>query len=223
MKTHFIHNTILKSVMLGFMAFLTMSGLAMNTYADETSDIQQLQTRWAEIKYSTAEAQQEKAFAALVSEAQQLTAANKSAPYLIWEGIIRSTYAGAKGGLGALDQVKQAKKLFEQAIKLQPDAMQGSAYTSLGSLYYQVPGWPVGFGDSKKAKEMLLKGLSYNPDGIDSNYFYGDYLLEEKQYQQAIAAFEKALQAAPRPGRESADAGRKGEITAAMAKAKKHL
>jgi tetratricopeptide (TPR) repeat protein len=86
-----------------------------------------------------------------------------------------------------------------------------------------VPGWPVGFGDSKKAKEMLLKGLSYNPDGIDSNYFYGDYLLEEKQYQQAIAAFEKALQAAPRPGRESADAGRKGEITAAMAKAKKHL
>lgn len=223
MKTHFIHNTILKSVMLGFMAFLTMSGLAINTYADETSDIQQLQTRWAEIKYSTAEAQQEKAFAALVSEAQQLTAANKSAPYLIWEGIIRSTYAGAKGGLGALDQVKQAKKLFEQAIKLQPDAMQGSAYTSLGSLYYQVPGWPVGFGDSKKAKEMLLKGLSYNPDGIDSNYFYGDYLLEEKQYQQAIAAFEKALQAAPRPGRESADAGRKGEITAAMAKAKKHL
>lgn len=223
MKTHFIHNTILKSVMLGFMAFLTMSGLAMNTYADETSDIQQLQTRWAEIKYSTAEAQQEKAFAALVSEAQQLTAANKSAPYLIWEGIIRSTYAGAKGGLGALDQVKQAKKLFEQAIKLQPDAMQGSAYTSLGSLYYQVPGWPVGFGDSKKAKEMLLKGLSYNPDGIDSNYFYGDYLLEEKQYQQAIAAFEKALQAAPRPGRESADAGRKGEIAAAIAKAKKHL
>lgn len=223
MKTHFIHNTILKSVMLGFMAFLTMNGLAMNTYADETSDIQQLQTRWAEIKYSTPEAQQEKAFAALVSEAQQLTAANKSAPYLIWEGIIRSTYAGAKGGLGALDQVKQAKKLFEQAIKLQPDAMQGSAYTSLGSLYYQVHGWPVGFGDSKKAKEMLLKGLSYNPDGIDSNYFYGDYLLEEKQYQQAIAAFEKALQAAPRPGRESADAGRKGEITAAMAKAKKHL
>lgn len=223
MKTHFIHNTILKSVTLGFMAFLTMSGLAINTYADETSDIQQLQTRWAEIKYSTAEAQQEKAFAALVSEAQQLTAANKSAPYLIWEGIIRSTYAGAKGGLGALDQVKQAKKLFEQAIKLQPDAMQGSAYTSLGSLYYQVPGWPVGFGDSKKAKEMLLKGLSYNPDGIDSNYFYGDYLLEEKQYQQAIAAFEKALQAAPRPGRESADAGRKGEIAAAIAKAKKHL
>jgi tetratricopeptide (TPR) repeat protein len=81
----------------------------------------------------------------------------------------------------------------------------------------------VGFGDHKKAKELLLKGLSYNPDGIDSNYFYGDYLLEQKDYKKAIAAFEKALKAAPRPGRESADAGRKGEIAAAMAKAKKHL
>lgn len=233
MKTNFLKTCFFKLSFLiknagekpffKLIALLALAIATFSSYADETSDIQQLQTRWAEIKYSTPEAQQEKAFAALVSEAQQLTAANNTAPYLIWEGIIRSTYAGAKGGLGALDQVKQAKKLFEQAIKLQPDAMQGSAYTSLGSLYYQVPGWPVGFGDSKKAKEMLLKGLSYNPDGIDSNYFYGDYLLEEKQYQQAIAAFEKALQAAPRPGRESADAGRKGEITAAIAKAKKHL
>lgn len=222
-KLSFLIKNTGKKPFFKLIALLVLAIATFSSYADETSDIQQLQTRWAEIKYATAEAQQEKAFAALVSEAQQLTAANKSAPYLIWEGIIRSTYAGAKGGLGALDQVKQAKKLFEQAIKLQPDAMQGSAYTSLGSLYYQVPGWPVGFGDSKKAKEMLLKGLSYNPDGIDSNYFYGDYLLEENQYQQAIAAFEKALQAAPRPGRESADAGRKGEIAAAIAKAKKHL
>ncbi|WP_062063434.1 tetratricopeptide repeat protein [Cellvibrio sp. OA-2007] len=204
-------------------ALILLSGFALFGYADETTDIQQLQTRWADIKYHTPEAEQEKAFVALVTQAEQLRKANSSAPYLIWEAIIRSTYAGAKGGLGALDEVKQAKKLLEQAIKLNPAAMNGSAYTSLGSLYYQVPGWPIGFGDDKKAKEMLLKGLSYNPDGIDSNYFYGDYLLAQKNYQQAIAAFEKALKAAPRPGRKSADAGRRLEIEAAMIKAKKHL
>ncbi len=142
---------------------------------------------------------------------------------MIWAGIIHSTYAGAKGGLGALDEVKHAKKLFEQAIALAPDAMMGSAYTSLGSLYYQVPGWPVGFGDNGKAKTMLLKGLSYNPDGIDSNYFYGDFLLDQKQYQQALMAFEKALQAPPRPGRQLADEGRKAEIEAGILAAKKHL
>lgn len=210
--------------LLTSVCLLVCSCVSANLRADEATDIQQLQTRWADIKYQLPETQRENAFALLVTDAEQLRKANPGKPaYLIWEGIIRSTYAGAKGGLGALDQVKQAKKLFEQSIRIAPDALSGSAYTSLGSLYYQVPGWPVGFGDDKKAREMLLKGLGYNPEGIDSNFFYGDYLLEQKKYQQAIVVLEKALQAAPRPGRESADAGRKTEIAAAMAKAKKHL
>ena len=188
------------------------------------TDIVYLQTRWAEIKYQLPEGQQEKAFSTLVSEAEKMRVNHpQEASYLIWEGIIRSTYAGAKGGLGALDQVKQAKQLFEQAIALAPDAMAGSAYTSLGSLYYQVPGWPLGFGDDKKAKTMLLKGLSYNPEGIDANYFYGDFLLNQKQYQQALQVFEKALLAPPRGGRELADEGRKKEIEAGMLAARKHL
>lgn len=204
-------------------AIMTFGLFTSICIADSISDLQSLQTRWAEIKYQLPEAEREKAFEALVTDAEKFSATHKTAPFLIWEGIIRSTYAGAKGGLSALDQVKRAKKLFERAIKLDPGSMDGSAYTSLGSLYYQVPGWPVGFGDDDKAKEMLLKGLNYNPDGIDSNYFYGDYLLDQKEYQQAVAAFEKALQAAPRPDRESADTGRKGEIQTALAKAKKHL
>jgi tetratricopeptide (TPR) repeat protein len=188
------------------------------------TDIVYLQTRWAEIKYQLPEGQQEKAFSTLVSEAEKMRVNHpQEASYLIWEGIIRSTYAGAKGGLGALDQVKQAKQLFEQAIALAPDAMAGSAYTSLGSLYHQVPGWPLGFGDDKKAKTMLLKGLSYNPEGIDANYFYGDFLLNQKQYQQALQVFEKALLAPPRGGRELADEGRKKEIEAGMLAARKHL
>lgn len=212
--------------MKGLMSFISLffCFLIMNAFADEAADIQQLQTEWANIKYVLPEAEREKAFEVLVTTAEKLRTANPDKPaYLIWEGIIRSTYAGVKGGLGALDQVKQAKKLFEQSISIQPDALSGSAYTSLGSLYYQVPGWPLGFGDAKKAKEFLLKGLSFNPNGIDSNYFYGDYLLDQKQYQPAMAAFEKALLAPARPGRESADAGRKQEIQAALAKVKKHV
>lgn len=223
MKNVLLHSSAATQLLFKLIALIAFASFALIVHADEAADIQKLQTRWAEIKYQTPDAEQEKALVTLVAEAEHLRIANTRAPYLIWEAIIRSTYAGAKGGLGALDQVKQAKKLLEQAIDIDPAAMNGSAYTSLGSLYYQVPGWPVGFGDDKKAKEMLLKGLSYNPDGIDSNYFYGDYLLQQKQYQEAVAVFEKALKAAPRPGRESADAGRKGEIEVAIAKAKKHL
>ena len=212
----------MKTLLIKLLAIITFCVGASFAMADETSDLHGLQTRWAEIKYNTAVAEKEKAFLTLIGDAEKLSAAHQSAPFLIWEGIIRSTYAGVKGGLGALDQVKHAKKLFEQSIALQPDALNGAAYTSLGSLYYQVPGWPVGFGDDKKANEMLLKGLSYNPDGIDSNYFYGDYLLDQKQYKKAVVALEKALKAPARPGRESADAGRRAEASAALAKAQKH-
>ncbi|MGQ0801548.1 MAG: hypothetical protein ACT4NL_15730 [Pseudomarimonas sp.] len=197
---------------------------ATTARADEATDIAHLQTRWAEVKYQTPAAEQEKAFEQLVAEAEALTKANAKQPaYLIWEGIIRSTYAGAKGGLGALGEVKRARVLFEQAIEIDPAAMAGSAYTSLGSLYYQVPGWPVGFGDEEEAEKLLSKGLSLNPDGIDSNFFYADYLYEEDRYAEALRVFEKALLAPPRPGRESADAGRRNEINEKIALVKKRI
>src|SRR5690606_28730610 len=85
----------------------------------------------------------------------------------IWEGIILSTDAGIVKGMSALGKVKKAKELFETALKIDPKALDGSAYTSLGSLYYQVPGWPVAFGDDDEAEKYLKQALQINPDGID--------------------------------------------------------
>jgi tetratricopeptide (TPR) repeat protein len=192
--------------------------------ADEGADIAHLQTRWAEVKYQLPEAEREKAFAALAAEAETLRRAHADrAPYLVWEGIIRATYAGAKGGLGALGEVKKARVLFEKSIELDASAMAGSAYTSLGSLYYQVPGWPLAFGDDKKAAELLRKGLALDPEGIDANFFYADYLLDQERYDEALAAFEKARLAPPRPGRESADAGRRAEIDAKIEETRRKM
>ncbi|SDH79891.1 Tetratricopeptide repeat-containing protein [Pseudomonas benzenivorans] len=186
--------------------------------------LHQLQGRWAEINYQLPEKQREAAFAKLSEQAQQAVAAEpKAAELLIWRGIILSTYAGAKGGLGALGLVKQAKASLEQALAEDPQALAGSAYTSLGSLYYQVPGWPVGFGDDDKAETMLKRALSINPDGIDPNYFYGDFLQRNQRYAEAKAALEKALQAPARPGRELADQGRRQEVEALLAKVQSEL
>lgn len=82
--------------------------------------------------------------------------------------------------------------LFENSIEIDPLALEGSAFTSLGSLYYQVPGWPIGFGDDKKAHEMLRKGLEYSPQGIEPNYFYGDFLMDQGDYNAALVVFENA-------------------------------
>ena len=97
------------------------------------------------------------------------------------------------------------------AGRLDPRALDGSAYTSLGSLYYQVPGWPVSFGDDAQAEKLLKQALAINPGGIDPNYFYGDFLSRQKRYVEARTALEKALAASDRPGRENADAGRRAE------------
>jgi tetratricopeptide (TPR) repeat protein len=114
--------------------------------------------------------------------------------------------------------VKSARKSFETALELNPAALHGSAYTSLGSLYYQVPGWPIGFGDEKKALELLRQGLAINPEGIDPNFFLGDYLYRTGDYAGAEQALRKALQAPPREGRTLADEGRRREIAELMEK-----
>lgn len=196
---------------LALLACLSFPVLAITPASQER--LQNLQNRWVEVNYEVPEKKREEAFAELAKEADQAIASDpKSAELLIWRGIIQSCWAGAKGGLGALDLTKQAKASLEQAIALDPKALDGSAYTSLGSLYYQVPGWPIGFGDDEKAESLLKKALSINPDGIDPNYFYGDFLMRQKRYPEAKAALEKALKAPPRPTRASADTHRREDI-----------
>lgn len=199
---------------------LLLAGPALAS-ADPVMDakIADLQTGWAHVKYEVkGEDAQLAGMEGLVTEAKAVTAAypGKAEP-LIWEAIILSSEAGIKGGMGALSLVKEAKAKLETAEKIDPTALDGSVNTSLGSLYYQVPGFPIGFGSDKKAKAYLEKALAQNPDGIDPNYFYGDFLFQQGEYAKARDVLNHALAAAPRPGREVADAGRRAEINTVMA------
>jgi tetratricopeptide (TPR) repeat protein len=184
------------------------------------TELAAIQQAWARINYETpAGDQRNDAFKALEARAEGFAHQNPGrAEALIWEGIIESSYAGAKGGLGALSLCKEARGNLEAALKLDPNALQGSAYTSLGALYYKVPGFPVGFGDDDKAGELLQKALQINPSGIDSNFFYAEFLYEQGKYPEALQHLERASKAAPRPGREIADKGRRGEIATLTAK-----
>ena len=168
---------------------------------------------WAHIKYATPEAAQADAMTRLKAQADAAVAgAPGRAEPLVWDGIITSTLAGLKGGFGGLSLAKEARGLLERAEKIDGNALDGSAHTSLGALYYQVPGWPVGFGNKDKARAELLAGLKLNPRGIDSNFFWADFLYNQGDYAEAAKALRTALAAPPRPGREAADAGRRGEI-----------
>jgi tetratricopeptide (TPR) repeat protein len=200
-------------------AFLLAASLPGIAAVDD--DVARLQREWAEVKYRTPKDAQEARYEALAKSAAQVRNAypDRAEPQ-IWYGIIVASYAGAKGGLGALALAKDAKSALERALEIDRKALDGSAYTSLGSLYYQVPGWPIGFGDDKKALEMLQSALAINPDGIDSNYFMGDFLYRKGDYDGARKALEKARNASPRPSRPLADEGRRKEIDELLAKLK---
>lgn len=188
----------------------------------QQSALLSIQQDWAKLNYDVASEDAKSAgFEALAQRALALVRANPGrAEPLIWQGIVLSTWAGVKGGLGALSLAKQARESLEVALKLDPAALEGSAYTSLGTLYYKVPGFPIGFGDHKKARQLLEAALKINPDGIDPNYFYGEYLFDEDRYADAVVYLSRALAAAPRPNREVADRGRRVEIESLLGKAR---
>lgn len=183
-----------------------------------------LQSQWEIDNYQLEGKAQKDAFKVLLEEADaRLLEHPPSAELYIWRAIIKSSYAGIKGGIGALKYAKSAKEDLESALELDKDALQGSAFTSLGTLYFNVPGWPIGFGDDKKAEKFLTQALTINPSGIDSNYFYGDYLIKEKRYVEAKVYMEKAFRAAPRVGRELADKGRRAEVKLALQELERRL
>lgn len=206
----------MKAAAIFCMAALALSGAAR---AGMEEDVAQVRHEWERIKYQVPAKQQEAQFERLARTSEKIMAQYSSrAEPAIWHGIVEASYAGAKGGLGALALAKSARKSLEHALVVDPAALDGSAYTSLGSLYYQVPGWPIGFGDEKKALELLQKGLALNPNGIDPNYFYGDFLFRSGDYAGAEQALRKALQAPPRAGRRLADEGRRIEIDDLLSK-----
>ncbi len=201
---------------MGILSPLTQAGL--------NEDIIALKQEWAELNFFTDDETKEGGLKILIDKAKKLSLQHHDiADVLIWERIIRASYAGAAGGLSALSEVKQAKRLFERAIELNPSAMAGSAYTSLGSLYYQVPGWPIGFGSDEKAKVMLEKGLALNPQGADANFFFAEFLADQKKYQQAISYYKNVLHSPARADQPTADRGRKMAAEQAINKLRKKL
>jgi tetratricopeptide (TPR) repeat protein len=188
------------------------------------SELLAIQQAWASVNYDTPPASRDAEFSRLETRAEAFVKANPDrAEPLVWLGIVESSHAGAKGGLGALGLAKKARTNLESALERDPKALGGSAYTSLGTLYYKVPGFPLGFGNKDKAQELLRKALSVNPDGIDPNYFYADYLYEQGRYAESMQYLQQATKAAPRAGRELADQGRRGEIAALSAKVKEKM
>lgn len=189
--------------------------------------VAEIEHQWAVINYQTSDQSKTEAFERLAQKAHKVSELYPNRPEpLVWESIVLSSHAGSLSGLskmGALSKAKMARDLLLKAEKISASMPDGSVYTSLGALYFKVPGWPLGFGDNKKAYAYLQKALEMNPNGIDPNYFLGELLFYQNKYKEAYQVLLKAQKSPPRPSREIADQGRRKEVSHLLAKVKRFM
>lgn len=205
-------------IALLFLAVLSFPFASMSSAAEDpelTAALMKIALSWEHIKFEETDKNlQEQQMADVAKHAatvaQQFPGRVEAQ---IWLGIIISEQASMASENGspfkALGFAKHAREILEAADKTDPFALDAGAPTSLGVLYYRVPGWPVGFGDKAKARQLLQEAVKNAPKGLDANYFYGDFLMEQHEYPAAERVFKYALTLAVHPDRPLWDKSRR--------------
>jgi tetratricopeptide (TPR) repeat protein len=201
-----------------FVVAIILSSAVTVRASEETSmnsALLQLALDWEHIKFEVTDKDvQERQMAALADRAGTVVERYPGRPEpAIWQAILISEQASMASENGspfkALGFAKHAREILEPITKQYPAVLDAGAPTSLGVLYYRVPGFPVAFGDKAKAKELLQEAVKYAPDGLDANYFYGDFLYDQHEYPAAAQVFKHALSLPPHPDRPIWDKSRR--------------
>ena len=204
-------------LVLSLLILLGLGGPALAA-PDMVSMIADLERQWAKASYQLPVAEQQPALKAVL---QQAEAISRQFPHealpLAWRGIILCSYAEARGGLQALGNVTEARDLFLQAKKLDPQVMNGTVDGYLGTLYYKVPGWPIGFGDMQRAREYFRRALAENPGSLDTHFLYGEFLSNTADKDVARRYLTAGLAIPIRADHAEYDAGRRQDIAGILA------
>jgi len=197
-------------------AFLILA--SSNLFASNIlPEINEIESHWANIYYSENTTQQKKHYPALIEKTKKLSESHPEAmEAVIWHAILIATNAAYESPFTALGSINTAKKLLERSIAIKPDALEGAGLVVLGTLYYMTPGWPISFGNQDKAESLFRRALQINPDSIDSNYFYADFLLTQDDLKNAQIYFKRAVQSPTRPHQKFADTQLKKEALLAL-------
>lgn len=199
-----------------FVVILVLTNLP--TYANNIiTSIDGIESAWAETYYDHTQVNTSKTYQQLLQQAESLSTQfpNRAEPVL-WQAILIATDADQQPPLKALAQINQAHDLLLKAIDIDPNGVAGSAQATLGTLYYMAPAWPIAFGDSDKAEQFFLAALKINPNNIEANYYYGDFLHHQNKISQAEFYFKKAITIPPRKNQMLADKSLQQQATTAL-------
>jgi hypothetical protein len=180
-------NTLRKLVSKGLGAFVTaiatllLVALSVPAQAIEDpalkSELLRLARDWEHVKLQVRDRdEQERQMANLAERAGKIAEQYENIPDpIVWVGIITSEQASLASDNGspmkALELAKRARDILEKVEKTNPETMDAGAPTILGVLYDRVPGFPIGFGDTARARHYLREATKRAPDGLDANFF----------------------------------------------------
>jgi tetratricopeptide (TPR) repeat protein len=184
------------------------------------AELGEIDLDWATIKYLVPDqAEQLKRFDALAQKTARIVEKypDRAEP-LLWEGVVTYEESRLGGVLREHRLTESARSLFKRAEDIDPRILHGAVILYLGIVYYQEPGFPLGFGDDKKASHYLQLANDMNPEGLDAAYFYGAFLRDKGNNVEATIVLARALESPPDPDRPVWDAGRRAEIKAILAK-----
>lgn len=207
-----------------FLRWLTILGILIGTTAaasPERSELlaltHQIDAEWAEAFYLAPDEQKVPRLKNLLLRAQRLRERfpNQAEP-MILEAILLCSLAGVDWGFNSLAQIERSRDLLVRSIDIDPKAMDAAAYITLGNFYFRLPGWPLSFGDDRQARQYLQSALVLSPDAVDSNYFMGDYLVDQGEYDAALPYLEKAERAPIRPYQRVSDIKLKEQLPALL-------
>ena len=194
---------MLKRLRTFLLRTLLLGALSVSAQAGENpslkSDLLRLARDWERVKLQVIDRDdRERQMAGLAQRAEKIAKQYENIPDpMIWLGILDSEQAALANENGSLLKAwglaKRARDILETIEKIDPVTMDAGAPTTLGLLYDQVPGFPIGFGDKIKARQYLQEAIKNAPDALDVNYFYGDFLYREGEIEEAIKVLEHAL------------------------------
>lgn len=194
---------MLKGLATSLLRTLLLGALSASAYAGDIpslkSELLRLSHDWEHVKLRVIDRDdQERQMAELAQRAGKIAEQYENFPDpIVWVGILTSEQASLANENGsplkALELAKRARDILETVEKTAPATMDAAPPTTLGLLYDGVPGFPIGFGDKVKARYFHQEAIRYAPNGLDANYFYGDFLYRQGELTEAIKVLEHAL------------------------------
>lgn len=184
------------------------------------AQVMRINNEWARIKYQVKDkGDQYRQLDQLATQAAAVVAKYPGrAEPLLWQGIVTSEEAAQASVFRQLGLATSARDILQKAAAIDARAANGGVAMSLGVLYYKVPGFPIGFGSGSKAQSYLKAALAQDPNGLDANFFYADYLASKGDNNGARSYLTRALAAPHDDSRPVWDAGRRIEARALLAK-----